>query len=181
MWVYLALCERDPVAAGRAAVDMGENTFGPTAVQFSRTFTEGLIARMKGDTAAAQAAFGAARVTQERIVGAQPDFAPALCVLGMIDAALGRKEDALREGHRAEELLPTVKDSVNGLSVAEFLVAIYAWTGEKDLAVERLRTVSLQPGLGGYGQLKLLPFWDPLRGDPRFEAVVDSLAPKASP
>jgi hypothetical protein len=29
-----------------------------------------------------------------------------------------------------------------------------------------------------YGALKLLPFWDPLRGDPRFEKIVAELAPK---
>lgn len=132
---------------------------------------------MKGDAAAAQTAFSAARVTQERIVSAQPDYAPALCVLGMIDAALGHKEDALREGRRAVELLPASKDSLNGPSMAEFLAVIYAWTGEKDLALEQLRTTSLRPGLGGYGQLKLLPFWDSLRGDARFEKIVASLAP----
>ena len=64
----------------------------------------------------AQLAFTAARAEQEKTVQAQPDYGPAWCVLGVIDAALGRKEDALREGRRAVELLPVEKDSINGLA-----------------------------------------------------------------
>jgi hypothetical protein len=55
---------------------------------------------------------------------------------------------------------------------------IAAWVGDNDLACEQLATVIRYPGSLGYGQLKLLPFWDPLRGDPRFEKIVASLAPK---
>ena len=61
-----------------------------------------------------RAAFTAARAEQEKIVQAQPNYGPALCVLGLIDAGLGRKEDALREGRRAVELLPVEKDALNG-------------------------------------------------------------------
>ena len=66
------------------------------------------------DEARAQAAFSKARLEQEKIVQAQPDYGPPLCVLGLIDAALGRKEDALREGRRAIELLPVEKDPTDG-------------------------------------------------------------------
>ena len=69
------------------------------------------MARMKGDAATAQVAFTAARARQEEAVRARPDDGPILCVLGLIDAALGRKEEALREGHRALELAPIAKDS----------------------------------------------------------------------
>ena len=62
----------------------------------------------------ARSAFTAARAEQEKIVQAQPNYGPALCVLGLIDAALGRKEEALREGRRAVELLPVEKDAING-------------------------------------------------------------------
>jgi hypothetical protein len=60
----------------------------------------------------------------------------------------------------------------------EYLAIIAAWTGDYDLACEQLATAIRYPGSLGYGQLKLLPFWDPLRGDPRFEKIVASLAPK---
>ncbi len=139
---------------------------------------EGLLARMKGDAAAAHAAFTEARAAQEQIVQAQPDYGPALCVLGVIDAGLGRKEDALREGRRAIELLPVTKDSINGAHMIEFFAMIAAWVGEKDLACEQLAIATRLPGTLSYGQLKLDPNWDPLRGDPRFEKIVASLAPK---
>src|SRR6266853_127249 len=91
---------------------------------------------------------------------------------------LGRKEQALQEGRRAIELLPLDKDSVNGVAVIEYLAIIAAWVGEKDLAFEQLETAVRMPNTLSYGQLKLLPYWDPLRGDPRFEKIVADLAPK---
>jgi hypothetical protein len=147
----------------------------------SRTFGKGLLALMMKDEAKARAAFTTARIEQEKIVQAQPDFGPPLCVLGLIDAALGRTEDALREGRRAIELLPIEKDSVDGSQMLVYFAVIAAWAGEKDLAVQYLAANSQSYGGGQvatYGALKLLPFWDPLRGDPRFEKIVASLAPK---
>jgi TolB-like protein/Tfp pilus assembly protein PilF len=176
--VFLALCERDSVAAARALAVFGHKTSGWDAVQFGRAFFEGLLARMKGDAAAAHAAFTEARAAQEQIVQAQPDYGPALCVLSVIDAGLGRKEDALREGRRAIELVPVTKDSINGAQMIEYFAMIAAWVGEKDLAFEQLAIATRLPGKLSYGQLKLFPTWDPLRGDPRFEKIVASLAPK---
>ena len=60
----------------------------------------------------------------------------------------------------------------------EFLAVIYAWVGEKDLALQELTTAVHIPGIISYGNLRLSPVWDPLRGDPRFEKIVESLAPK---
>src|SRR5204862_128804 len=125
-----------------------------------------------------QAAFTAAREEQERIIQAQPNHGPVVCVLGLIDAALGRKEEALREGRRAVELLPVEKDAIRGIAMVKFLAMIAAWVGDKDLACEQLAIVIRNPNDLSYGQLKLMPFWDPLRGDPRFEKIVGSLAPK---
>lgn len=177
-WLYLAFCEHDSVAAARALAVFGNKTVGLDAVQFGRGFFDGLLARMKGDTVAAHAAFTEARATQEQIVQAQPDYGPALCVLGLIDAGLGRKEDALREGRLAIELLPVTKDSMNGAHMIEFFAAIAAWVGEKDLACEQLAIATRLHGFLSYGVLKLSPLWDPLRGDPCFEKIVASLAPR---
>jgi hypothetical protein len=96
----------------------------------------------------------------------------------MADAALGRKEDAIREGRRAAELLPVAKDAIVGPLLVQNLALIYAWTGEKDLALEQLSIAAKLPGYLSYGQLRLHPDWDPLRGDPRFDKIVASLAPK---
>jgi tetratricopeptide (TPR) repeat protein len=135
------------------------------------------------DEAKARTAFTKARVEQEKIVQAQPDYGPPLCVLGLIDAALGNKEAALEEGRRAVELLPVEKDSLSGSFILQYFAITAAWTGEKDLALQQLELGVRAPfasQLLSYGGLKLLPFWDPLRGDPRFEKIVAELAPRTS-
>ena len=184
-WFYLAFCERDTVAADHALATLGAqgaDTFGAGDgdITFTRAYGEGLVARMKGDASAAQAAFSAARVQQEEAVRAWPDDGPPLCALGLIDAALGRKEEALREGHRALELTPIAKDSLNGTDVLYYYAVICAQIGERDLAIEQLETLAKIPaGFAlSYGDIRLNPNWDPLRGDPRFEKIVASLAPK---
>jgi hypothetical protein len=99
-------------------------------------------------------------------------------VLGLIDASLGRKAEALREGRRAIELASVKKDAVSSPLMIQYLALIAAWTGDKDLACEQLLVAVRAPSILSYGELKLLPWWDPLRGDPRFEKIVASLAPK---
>jgi TolB-like protein len=178
-WLLCALAERDVAAAKEALLAAGEESpLGLDAVHFPRPFVEGVIARMTNDEQHAQLAFTAARAEQEKNVMAQPDYGPALCVLGVIDAALGRREEALHEGRRAVELLPVEKDSVNGANMIHYLAMIAAWVGEKDLAFEQLALSARTPSGVTYGELKLDPVWDPLRGDPRFEKIVASLAPK---
>src|SRR6266481_305135 len=177
-WLDCALAERDVAAARDALLASDEDSLGVDAVHFPRPFVEGVIARMANDEHNAQLAFAVAHAEQEKTVQAQPDYGPAWCVLGVIDAALGRKEEALREGRHAVELLPVEKDSLIGILIIEYLAVIAAWVGEKDLACEQLAIATQLPGSLSYGQLKLLPYWDPLRGDPRFEKIVASLAPK---
>jgi TolB-like protein/Tfp pilus assembly protein PilF len=176
--VFLALAERDAESGLRALADLDSETFGPDALQHPVAYGEGVFARLKGDVAAAEMHFLVARAKQAKIVEAQPDYGPALCVLGEIDAALGRKEDALREGRRAADLTPLTKDAINGKHIMARLAAIYGWVGEKDLAIEQLTRVVETTGGPSYGVLRLFPDWDPLRGDPRFEKIVASLAPK---
>jgi tetratricopeptide (TPR) repeat protein len=177
-WFLCALAERDPSAAESALRALGDNTFGDNATQFSVRFGEGLLARMINDETKARSAFTAARAQQEKIVEAQANYGPALCILGLIDAGLGRKEEALREGRRAIELMPAAKDSLNGADMIQYFAVMAAWLGEKDLACEQLASAVRYGGPLSYGRLKLHPFWDPLRGDPRFEKIVASLAPK---
>jgi Serine/threonine protein kinase len=178
-WLLYTLAERDAAAATDALIAAGENpiNFG-NDVFCNRLFVEGIIARMTKDEDKARSAFTAARVEQEKIVQAHPDFGPPWCVLGLIDAALGRKEEALREGRHAVELLPVEKDAIRGPALIKYLAMIAAWAGDKDLACQQLASIARPPSPVTYGRLKLLPFWDPLRGDPRFEKIVASLAPK---
>ncbi|HET6888627.1 MAG TPA: hypothetical protein VFH87_11985 [Candidatus Udaeobacter sp.] len=181
-WLICALAERDAVAAKEAWIASGEMRIqlDEESVFFNHPFVEGVIARMTKDDARAHSAFTAARAEQEKIVQAQPTHGPTICVLGMIDAGLGRKEGALREGRRAVELLPVERDAAEGVVMIKYLAMIAAWVGDKDLACEQLAIAIRRPSPLNYGNLKLLPFWDPLRGDPRFEKIVASLAPKES-
>src|SRR6266581_233044 len=155
--------------------------------QGSRDFWLGVIARLKGDTVAAHAAFTKVRTKLEKELGIHPDNVDLLSDLGLIDAALGRKEEALSEGRRAMELraraLPTAQDpmfgsSTNEASMKTSFATICAWAGEPDLALEQLEAATKIPGGPSYGGLRLDPMWDPLRGNPRFEKIVASLAPK---
>jgi TolB-like protein/Tfp pilus assembly protein PilF len=181
-WLFCALAERDAAGAKGALIASGENpiTLANENVVFSRSFVEGIIARMTNDDPKAQSAFAAGRLEQEKIVQAEPNYGPELCVLGLINAGLGQKEEALREGRRAVELLPLEKDAVGGAEIVKYLAAIAALVGDKDFACEQLAIVATRPSPISYGQLKLLPFWDPLRGDPCFEKIVASLAPKSN-
>jgi serine/threonine protein kinase/tetratricopeptide (TPR) repeat protein len=181
-WLLCALAERDAAGAKDALVALGENraSLSPftNGEVLNRPFMEGVIARVAKDDTKAQAAFTAARAEHEKIIQAQPNYGPAVCVLGLIDAALGRREEALREGRRAVELCPLEKDALRGNAMVKYLAMIAAWAGDKDLACEQLAIAIRNPGDLSYGQLKLMPFWDPLRGDPRFEKIVASLGPK---
>ena len=175
-WFFCALAERDPAAAERALVALGDNPcWSEGAINLSHSFGEGLLARMTKDEARARTAFEAARAQQEKIVQAQPDYGPALCVLGLIDAALGRKDLALEEGRRAIALTPVEKDVINGSRILQYFAITAAWAGEKELALQQLEAGLRAPSHrdAELRRLKLFPVWDPLRGDPRFEKIVD--------
>ena len=173
-WLLCALADRDAVALENALIALGENPFNlglTDNVLVNRAFVEAVIARVTKDEAKARLAFTAARTEQEKNVQAQPNYGPAVCVLGLIDAGLGRREEALREGQRAVEFLPSEKDALDGPAMIKYLAMNAAWVGDKDLACEQL-AIAVRSASGlSYGQLKLLPFWDPLRGDPRFERI----------
>ena len=160
-WFSCALAERDPGAAERALVALGDNDcWDEGAINLSRSFGEGLLARMTKDEASAHTAFEAARAQQEKIVQAQPDYGPALCVLGLIDAALGRKDLALDEGRRAIALTPLEKDVNNGSRVLQYFAITAAWAGDKELALQQLETGLRAPDASlmlSYGALKLSP------------------------
>jgi serine/threonine-protein kinase len=180
--LMLALREHDSAAAQRAMAFIpaaGAGECYDDNIPFPNSWCEGLVARLRGDEQAARTAFTKARKELEQIVGDQPNYAGALCALGVVDAALGNRADAIREGERAVELMPVAKSSIEGALLLEYLSVIYAWTGQKERAIQLLTERVKVPAVGlCYGNLRLNPLWGPLRGDPRFEAIVASLAPK---
>lgn len=178
-WFHLALCERDPAAVTEALAAIPAS--GTAAdLNFPRSWCEAVAARFKGDADIAQAAFRTARAELDRTLNEQPDYAPTLCVLGLIDAALGHKDEAIQEGRHAIELLPITKNSIDGAELMKYMGVIYAWCGERDLAIDQIAATLKIPSTLSYGNLKLHPYWDSLRGDPRFETIVRDLAPKDS-
>jgi len=174
-----ALCERTAEAAARMLANYPRDGVATNyGVNCPHGYWEGVVARWQGDFTKAYNAFAAARGELERVLAKQPDFVGAVSLLGVIDAGLGRKDEAIREGRRACELLPISKDAIAGAACAINLAQIYAWTSEKDLAIEQIVAVERVPNDLSYGRLKLHPYWDSLRGDPRFEKIVDALRPK---
>src|SRR5437762_2672126 len=168
-WFHFALCEGDPAEVTRALAFISPEGDTLYNVRMPGNVFEGIAARARADAHTARTAFTAARAEMETIVSDQPDYAEALCMLGVIDAGLGRKEEALTEGRRAVELLPLTRDAMTGAELMTFLAIIYAWTGEKDLAHTELTSLLEIPGHLSYGQLRLHPYWDTLRDDPRFD------------
>jgi TolB-like protein/Tfp pilus assembly protein PilF len=186
----LALYDRDLDAAGVLATALPlKQTLDAGFDEGSRDFWLGVVARLKGDNVAARAAFTNVRSDLEEAMRVHPDDIPAtemmhlLSHLGLIDAALGRKEEALSGGRRAVELVPVAEEAMFGSynnegRIKTNFAMICAWLGETDLALEQLNAVAKIPGGPSYGVLRLNPMWDLLRGDPRFEKIVASLAPK---
>ena len=168
-----SLRERTAEAAARVLKNSRPDSFQIYSVTYPPAYWEGVVARWQGDSAKARSAFTAARAEVEKILQEQPDFAAALSLLGLIDAGLARKEDAIREGRRACELLPMSKDAVDGVAFVVNLAQIYAWIGEKDRAVEQLSAALKVPNDLHYGEMRLHPLWDVLRGDPRFEKLME--------
>lgn len=182
-YVEIALAERNRAAAEQAlqlvpaegSVDTTLNALWP------REWYVGLVAKSFGDASGAEKAFAAARAHALRTTQEQPDYPPGWLILGLLDAGLGHKSDAIAEGRRARELLPISKDALDGPIYVTDLAMIYAWVGEKDLALEELQLSASIPCGVQYGFLKLSPTWDSLRSDPRFKKIVASLAPKGNP
>ncbi|HSQ19077.1 MAG TPA: FlgO family outer membrane protein, partial [Blastocatellia bacterium] len=155
------------------------NSFDEASIP--REYCVGRTAWLFGNKELAQSALTAARAIFERMTREQPDYAQGWSYLGLTDAMLGRCDQAIQEGKRACEVLPFTKDSWVGPIWITHLAAIYTLCGDKDAALEQLeKSVNLPVGVS-YGELKQSPDWDSLRGDPRFEKIVASLAPKEPP
>lgn len=174
-WFYLGLCRRDSTEIGRSLASITSEGIVPMAVRMPRSYCEGLAARAIGNPSAAESAFTVARVEMARLVEEQPDYAEALSVLGMSEAALGNKANALHYSRRAAELFPLSKDAITGGEILRNLIITHAWAGEKELALNQLEEAVCQATPISYGQLRLHPWWDPLRGDSRFDDLVEQV------
>jgi TolB-like protein/Tfp pilus assembly protein PilF len=178
--VFLALIDGNFAEAGRVLAASPREDFQDIDYSFyyPKAWFEAMIARTKGDSARATAAFSAARTILEQRLAVKPEDARTLAVLAQVDAGLGRKELAIQEAKHAVDLMPVSKDVYDGALVLEGLGQVYTWTNEPDRAIELLQKLVAMPSYVNYARLKLHPMWNPLRGDPRFQKIVNSLAPK---
>jgi len=178
--VLFALIDRNFAEAERVLAASPREDFQDIDYSFyyPKAWFEAMIARAKGDSAGATAAFSAARAILEQRLTIKPEDARTLAVLAQIDAGLGRKELAIQEAKHAVDLMPLSKDIYDGALVLEGLAQVYTWTNEPDRAIELLQKLAAMPSYVNYARLKLHPMWNPLRGDPRFQKIVNSLAPK---
>jgi TolB-like protein/Tfp pilus assembly protein PilF len=146
---------------------------------YPKSWYQAMIARAKGDSARATAAFRECReILAQRLI-VKPEHARTIAVLAQVDAGLGQKELALQEAQHAIDLMPISKDIYDGALVLEGLAQVYTWSGEHDRAIEVLQKLVSIPSYINYARLKLHPLWKPLRGNSKFENIVASLAPKA--
>jgi tetratricopeptide (TPR) repeat protein len=135
-----------------------------------------LLARLQGQVPDEQVG-SETRLLLNQKVKASPTNAIVLSNLAVVEALLGNKDDAVAEGERAVELLPVSKDAVDGPLVAMNLAVVYAWTDHPDLAFQQLDNLSKIPYGLFYNHLKLEPYFDPLRKDPRYDKLLAALAP----
>jgi TolB-like protein/Tfp pilus assembly protein PilF len=178
--VMFALIDHDFAEAERVLAASPREDFQEIDYSFyyPKAWFEAMIARAKGDSARANAAFSAARTILQQRLAVKPEDARTIAVLAQVDAGLGDKELAIQEAQHAVDLMPVSKDIYDGALVLEGLAQVYTWTNEPDRAIELLQKLVTMPGYTNYARLKLHPMWNPLRGDPRFEKIVNSLAPK---
>jgi Flp pilus assembly protein TadD len=139
-----------------------------------------LITRLQGNPPSVDSRFVEAREELNRAAEKSPAVAPLVSTLAVVDALLGKKEDAIAEAKRAAEMLPVSGDAEMGPGILTNLASVYAWTGESDLAIATLASLTKMPNGPYYGLLKRNPIWDPLRKDPRFEKLLAELAPRSA-
>ena len=177
---FLALIDGNFAEAERVLAASPREDFQDIDYSFyyPKAWFEAIIARAKGDSGRATDAFSRARTILEQRLAVKPEDARTLAVLAQVDAGLGRKELAIQEAQHAVDLMPLSKDIYDGALVLEGLAQVYTWTNEPDRAIELLQKLVTMPGYTNYARLKLYPMWNPLRGDPRFAKIVNSLAPK---
>jgi len=157
----------------------GETMFTSTTAPSPKAFVKGMIYLLQGDKVRAQPELEQACLVSEKLLREAPDDPARHAQHGLILAALGQKQEAITEGKRAVELLPESQDALDGPRATEALAQIYAWTGESDEAFRLLDHLLVVPSGLTIPMLKIDPVWDPLRKDPRYQALIDKYAAKS--
>jgi TolB-like protein/Tfp pilus assembly protein PilF len=167
--------EAERVLAASPLTDFQDIDF---SFYYPKAWFEAIVAQERGDSAEALHALRSARAILAQRLIIKPEHARTIAVLAQVDARLGQKDLALQEAKHAIDLMPISKDIYDGGLVLEGLAQVYTWSGEHDRAIDLLQQLVAMPSYINYARLKFHPLWKPLRGNPRFEAIVASLATK---
>jgi TolB-like protein/Tfp pilus assembly protein PilF len=172
----LALYERDYESAAKILASWkGDELFGSASLPVPTAYWNGLISRLRGDTAKSTDAFTRSREIISGKLAERPNDPMLLITLALHDAALARKEEALEKGRRAVALRPLTEDAMDGSDLLTSLASIEAWVGETEAAIEHLTSLVKIPGGLSPGRLKYDPAWDAIRADPRFPDLLNKL------
>jgi TolB-like protein/Flp pilus assembly protein TadD len=182
----VSLMDRDVVGAEKALAACQLDTISSqTGVRLPKSYLQGCVDLVRGDTAKAQSEFEVARPAIEKLVADSPQDGTRRAQLGLLYALLGRKEDALREGQRAMELKPITHDVIEGAVVEDFYTLTCARVGLTDEAINRIERLLTTPFAVDYADesitlsdLRQRWEWDPLRKDLRFQKILASPEPK---
>ncbi|MFB3111982.1 MAG: hypothetical protein ACE10G_08115, partial [Gemmatimonadales bacterium] len=128
---------------------------------------------LMGNSQLEQAYYDSTRSILETKTEERPDDSRYRSALGIAYAGLGRKADAIREGELAVELLPMSKEAWRGAHRVEDLARIYAMVGEYDAAIDQLEILLAVPSPTAVPMLRIDPTWEPLRGHPRFQRLLE--------
>jgi tetratricopeptide (TPR) repeat protein len=142
--------------------------------RWSQATDAAMMVAAQGDMVGAMARLGKFPAEVRSALEVQPANERLWCGLALMEALLGKKEEALRDARKAVELMPEARDAVTGPTISLYLAAVYAWIGDKDRAVAELtRLVRMPSGIVSVHDLRIDPQFAPLRGDPRFEALLN--------
>ena len=175
-WWLLMLHRNFPEALAVAEKFPGETLIIETSAPVPKVLLKGIIHQLQGDKSTAQTEFEQARIVSENLLREAPEDPARHAQHGLILAALNRKQEAIAEGKRAVELLPESQDAFTGPLCTASLAQIYSLTGEYDEAFRLIDHLLGVPNGLTIPMLKLDPVWDPLRKDPRFQALIDKYA-----
>jgi TolB-like protein/Flp pilus assembly protein TadD len=170
--VGLEMIARNPEASVRAAESWPGGVYSNQFQYWPTALAVGLALQLGADTVEARAAFDSARAILEPLVAVDPTEPRYRSALGLALAGLGRGEDAVREAEEGVRLMPPEREAWRGMWRVHDLAHAYAMTGRTEEAIDRLEFLLSVPSDVSVWLLRFDPAWDPLRGHPRFEALV---------
>jgi len=173
-WVVWLDAVEGEYEAGLERLQEAPDAFEGQFRYMPRVQWQAVLHGLLGDRERARVNWDSSRVHLEERVAEHPEDPRLHSALGIAYAGLGRKEKAIREGKLGVALMPPSREALRGIIRVENLARIYATVGELDAAVEEIETLLDRPGLMTQHTLRLEPWWRPLHGHPRFEALLSN-------